>query len=284
MTTLVDYQQQVADLLHDPNNTTWSTSQLQGYINEARRQLVMDTGTLRSLQQSFITLQQEQYTFGQVCGASIINGGTGYTTAPTVTFAGGGGTGVAATLGVSGGAVNTITFTNFGSGYTSAPTATITGGGGTGAVIQVGALNVNTFDIIAISAVWGNARYQLTWRAWSVFSSLMRGYTASTYQQQPIMWAAYGDTSIFIGPPPDNTYPVEFDTIILPSPLTDTVTIDPIPPKVQDPIKFFAACLAKENLQSFGEAEGYRARYQQRMLEVSGAYTRRIPDIYSASR
>lgn len=59
--------------------------------------------------------------------------GSGYTSAPTVTFSGGGGTGAAGTAVVSGGAVTGVTITNHGTGYTSAPTVAFTGGGGTGA-------------------------------------------------------------------------------------------------------------------------------------------------------
>ncbi len=61
-------------------------------------------------------------------------GGTGYTSAPTVAFSGGGGTGATATATVVGGIVTSITITKGGSGYTSAPTITLTGGGGTGVV------------------------------------------------------------------------------------------------------------------------------------------------------
>jgi hypothetical protein len=64
---------------------------------------------------------------------SIAAGGTGYTSAPTVTFTGGGGSGAAASATVSGGAVVSITVTSPGSGYTSVPTVNFTGGGGTGA-------------------------------------------------------------------------------------------------------------------------------------------------------
>ena len=58
--------------------------------------------------------------------------GTGYTSAPTVAFGGGGGTGASATATISGGSISGFTITG-GSGYTSAPTVTLTGGGGTGA-------------------------------------------------------------------------------------------------------------------------------------------------------
>jgi hypothetical protein len=60
-------------------------------------------------------------------------GGNNYTTAPVVTFSGGGGTGATATATVSGGAVTAVTVTNAGSGYANYPSVTFTGGGGAGA-------------------------------------------------------------------------------------------------------------------------------------------------------
>ncbi|KRG38823.1 hypothetical protein ARC78_15200 [Stenotrophomonas pictorum JCM 9942] len=68
-----------------------------------------------------------------VGSVTIGTAGTGYTTAPTVAFSGGGGTGAAATAIVSGGAVTAIIVTNPGTGYTSAPTVALTGGAGSGA-------------------------------------------------------------------------------------------------------------------------------------------------------
>jgi hypothetical protein len=52
---------------------------------------------------------------------TVTAGGTGYTTAPTVLFSGGGGSGATGTAAVSGGAVTGITRTAAGSGYTSPP-------------------------------------------------------------------------------------------------------------------------------------------------------------------
>lgn len=282
MTILSDYEAQVLDLLHDPNAANWTLPQIDRYINEARKKVVMDTGALRSLQASFVTPKQEAYNFGQVTGASIVTGGTLYT-APTISFSGGGGSGVAATLGISGGAVNTITFTNFGSGYTSVPSYVITDATGSGATLSLGIINLNTFDVLGIHVQWGSQRYPLEWRPFRVFSSMMRQYTAATYQRQPVMWAIYGYAQIFIGPPPDQSYPVEFDTIILPTALADYVTSDPIPSMAQDPIKFYAAGLAKFNNQSYGEAESHFAFYRQKMLEVPSSYTGRIQDIYTAA-
>jgi phage tail sheath protein FI len=68
---------------------------------------------------------------------TVTSQGTGYTSAPTVSFSGGGGTGAAATAvlgtGASAGKVVSVTVTNPGSGYTSAPTVSFSGGGGSGA-------------------------------------------------------------------------------------------------------------------------------------------------------
>jgi hypothetical protein len=68
---------------------------------------------------------------------TIVNGGTGYTSAPVITIAApaGGGTTAAATATVSGGAITTITMTNRGTNYStsSPPVVTFAGGGGSGA-------------------------------------------------------------------------------------------------------------------------------------------------------
>jgi hypothetical protein len=69
---------------------------------------------------------------GTITDIDVINGGSGYTTAPTITITGGGGTGGSA-IAVLGdindnfwsGKVQNIVVTNSGSGYTSIPTATI---------------------------------------------------------------------------------------------------------------------------------------------------------------
>src|SRR6266581_1384742 len=64
-------------------------------------------------------------TVNFVTSITVVNGGSGYTGAPTVTITGGGGSGAAATASVSGGSVTGITVNNAGSGYTSPPTVAI---------------------------------------------------------------------------------------------------------------------------------------------------------------
>lgn len=67
---------------------------------------------------------------------TLTNGGSGYTTNPTVTISGGGGSGATASASVDPMSVIKITLTSAGTGYTSAPTVTLTGGGGSGATAQ----------------------------------------------------------------------------------------------------------------------------------------------------
>lgn len=71
-----------------------------------------------------------------VAAITVNNGGTGYTSPPTVTITGGGGTGAMVFVpswGVSGGAVTTVLVARPGRNFASAPTVVFTGGGGTGA-------------------------------------------------------------------------------------------------------------------------------------------------------
>ena len=73
-------------------------------------------------------------TPGRVTFVAVTNGGTGYTSAPTVAFSGGAGSGAAATAIIdTAGVVRYVVMTNFGSGYTSAPTVSFSGGAGSGA-------------------------------------------------------------------------------------------------------------------------------------------------------
>ena len=66
---------------------------------------------------------------GSLGGIYILNGGSGYTSAPTVNITGGGpGSGATATATVSLG-IGTVTVTNGGSGYTTNPTVTFGGSG-----------------------------------------------------------------------------------------------------------------------------------------------------------
>lgn len=88
---------------------------------------------------------------------TLTNGGSGYTTAPTVSFTGGGGSGAAATATIAGGKVTSITLSPdpvYGysvtrGSYASAPSVVISGGGGTGAAASSTIFSLTEADLTA---------------------------------------------------------------------------------------------------------------------------------------
>jgi hypothetical protein len=83
---------------------------------------------------------------GSVTAVNVSAPGTGYTSAPTVAFSGGGGTGAAGIAIIAGGGVIGVFVTNPGIGYTSAPTVAFSGGGGSGAAAAAGIFGSVTVD------------------------------------------------------------------------------------------------------------------------------------------
>jgi hypothetical protein len=68
---------------------------------------------------------------GEVTGISITTGGAGYTSVPSVSISGGGGSGATAVATIHNGVVNTLHITNPGTSYSSQPSVLISGGGAT---------------------------------------------------------------------------------------------------------------------------------------------------------
>jgi hypothetical protein len=87
---------------------------------------------------------------GTVTTIQVVEGGSGYTSAPTVLLTGGGGSGATAVAEVQGGQVKSISITAPGSGYSSAPQVTLTGGGGVGA----GAIAVMSGEVGEITVTY----------------------------------------------------------------------------------------------------------------------------------
>lgn len=80
-------------------------------------------------------MYDDQYST-EVQGINIIAGGSGFTSLPTITITGGGGTGAAFTPVVYDGRIIGVDLVSRGTGYTSEPNVTVTGGSGTGAVLK----------------------------------------------------------------------------------------------------------------------------------------------------
>lgn len=87
-----------------------------------------------------------------IVSVAVTNGGTGYTTAPTVAITGTGGSGATATATVVNGAVTAVTITNAGEGYETA-TVALSGGGGTGATATANIGDVANPFISALATI-----------------------------------------------------------------------------------------------------------------------------------
>ena len=120
-----------------------------GYLGEYQR--CQQTDEL--IDCSYCTLQSEDGNLifiypappvasGTINGITVTAGGSHYTTAPTVSITGGGGSGATATATIAGGAVSEIYITNPGSGYTSTPTVSFSGDNGTGAAATAQVFNL----------------------------------------------------------------------------------------------------------------------------------------------
>jgi parallel beta-helix repeat protein len=97
----------------------------------------------------YIRTVSQNFGLDKVIQVNMTNIGSGYTSAPTVAFSGGGGSGAAGVPAVAAdGKVYGIYITNNGSGYTSAPSVTFSGGGGSGAAGTAFLNCDNAFDRI----------------------------------------------------------------------------------------------------------------------------------------
>ena len=275
--TLQGYITEVRRLLHDANANFYSDSQLTDYINSARQRVVRDTGCLRTLQVTQVpctpvsggtnpyfwtsntTVAAGNYLVSNIFIYKVITGGVTGDTSPPYPAS-------------SGAYPPSGSFTN--------GTATLQYAGPS-EIINFAALpqGSNTLDVLNINLYWGNTRIPMRYMAWTDFNASLRYW--QNYIGRPVAFSVFGQSQIYIAPVPDQVYAIELDTIIMPTPLVSTET-DQIQDPYTNPVKFYAAYLAKYYEQSFGEAEIYKQEYiKQAQSVLTTTFTRRIPNPYT---
>jgi hypothetical protein len=279
MATLSSYLTEVQRLLHDANAVFWSTSELTDYINDSRERVVRDTGCLRTLQITSTPLSNTgvvaipwsnglAVTAGQFIFSNIF--------IYEVTVSG--------VLATDAAPYPTGT-------YTFPPSTPFTNGTATlqyssnCEVVNLAALpnGLQTLDVLNVTIYWGNSRIPLRYLPWSNFNAQLRYW--QNYVGRPICFSTYGQGQLYLGPVPDQSYPMELDTVILPLPLSlnNPNATDSIVDPYTTPVAFYAAYKAKYKEQSYGEAEIYKQEYAKHVQAVlNSTYTRRIPDPYSS--
>lgn len=314
---LSDYITQLQFLLHDQTNADFSQAELINAINNARRAVSLDFHCCR---QMFLTppnavansasyspvgiiANQERYSLtglpgntngGVVVGAAVTAGGSNYTSAATATFSAGPSGSVLATGTpvINAGVITAVNMTQWGQGYLPAvpgtasysnlPTVTFADtGGGTGATGTAVIFN-NVFNVLSISNIWGNQRYMLKFRGFTLFQAYMRSQLYFT--QRPIIWTIHEQTGfVLIQPPPDQGYQTEWDVLYSAVPLVETTDYETqILPPYDDAVQYYAASYCLNKLQCFPQAEYMLKLYSARVPKIIiGAGGVRIPNPYN---
>jgi hypothetical protein len=137
----------------------------------------------------------------------------------------------------------------------------------------------STLDIINFNLIWGNTRIALQYMPFTDFNARLRYY--QNYTGRPIAYSLYGQTSIYLGPIPDQTYSVELDTVIMPTALTTSAPTETIPDPYTTPVAFYACYKAKHKEQAYGESEIFKQEYTNQVRAVlASVFTRRITTPY----
>jgi hypothetical protein len=279
MATLNSYITDVRRLLHDANGNFWSNDEITDYVNDGRERVVRDTGCLRTLQISATPLAPDgtpaiiwsaglavnagQYIFSNVFIYQITVGGNLGDVAPPYPA----------------------------SGYNFPPSTVFTNG--TASLLYVQNAEIipfsslpngsQTLDVLNLTIYWGNSRIPLRYLPWTNFNAQLRYW--QNYVGRPVCFSTYGQSQIYISPVPDQSYSMEVDTVILPSPLvlTNPTLVDAINDPYTVPVAFYAAYKAKYKEQSYGESEIFLQQYNRQVQGVlNSVFTRRIPDPYSS--
>lgn len=134
----------------------------------------------------------------------------------------------------------------------------------------------STIDVINITILWGTQRVPLDYMAFTEFNAKLRGW--QTFVSRPTVFTTYGNQSVMIGPVPDQIYPAEFDTVVLPFRMTSgSATQDTLVYPFTDPVPYYAASQAKEKTQDQEESARFMQQYGQKaMRAIKSSFTRRL--------
>ena len=130
-------------------------------------------------------------------------------------------------------------------------------------------------DMINITIIWGNTRFPLGYAPFTLFSGMFRQWVG--YQRVPVAFTIYNATQFWVAWTPDIDYQAEFDTAIIPLRLANDNTVDTIPHRYDQAVKFYAAYQARFKLQQYTEAERMRKEYEMMTARLGAMPPRRIP-------
>lgn len=159
---------------------------------------------------------------------------------------------------------------------------TFTTGTETYAVSTLTTKTTRCIDITNITVLWGSQRVPLIWCPWTKFNALYRTWTVN--ESRPCVWSFAGTSpaasTIYIQPVPDQNYTAQVDLFYIPVALVDDSTVDELSYPFNSPVAYYAASKAKEQEQSYGEADALMKQYAKKAYEAVNSFTRRLPNAY----
>lgn len=294
--TLNQYVEDVQTFLRDSKQDMLDPEDIIKYVNRARREIAIRTQCIRVL--TPIT--------GAVIGGSVVSGGHGYSSSPTITLtppdfpSGQGpfpnGSQGSVTAVVSSGTITGVNVSYGGAGYWQ-PSFSITDATGTGATITPTLSTINQLNqgqevynfsqadlspfpgvqsiyaIQSVSLLYSGFRYSLLCYSFSNYQALIRIW-AQQWQYVPAVCAQYGqgtNGSFYMYPIPSQAYQCEWDAYCLPQDLTTNLSVEAIPDPWTDAVAYWAAHLCYLSLQNFNAAKFYEDMFNRRCLGYSNA-------------
>ena len=294
--TLNDYLADTQTFLADSNQEMLDPQDIIKYVNRARREIAIRTQCVRVL--TPIT--------GAVIGGSVVSGGSGYTSSPTITLtapdfpSGQGpypnGSQGSVTAVVSGGSITGVNVSYGGAGYWQ-PSFSITDSTGTGATVTPTLSTLNQlsqgkevynfsdadlspfpgvqsiYAIQSVSILYSGFRYSLICYSFSTYQALIRIW-AQQWQYVPCVVAQYGqgtNGSFYMYPIPSQAYQMEWDCYCLPQDLITDLSVEALPDPWTDAVAYWAAHLCYLSLQNFNAAKFYEDMFNRRCLGYSNA-------------
>lgn len=294
--TLNDYVADVQTFLADSNQEMLDPQDIIKYVNRARREIAIRTQCVRVL--TPIT--------GAVIGGSVVSGGSGYTSSPTITLtapdfpSGQGpypnGSQGSVTAVVSGGSITGVNVSYGGAGYWQ-PSFSITDSTGAGATVTPTLSTVNQlnegqevykfsdadlspfpgvsaiFGIQSVSILYSGFRYSLITYDFTTYNGLVRIW-ANQWRYVPCVCAQHGQGTagtFYMYPVPSQAYQMEWDCYCLPQDLITDLSVEAIPDPWTDAVAYWAAHLCYLSLQNFNAAKFYEDMFNRRCLGYSNA-------------
>lgn len=312
MPDLATYLQRLQRVLGDTTFQRFNVDDLVQYINEARVFVSLEGECCRGLVPSTAGLSS----------ITVTAGGSGYTSAPTVTVqAPQQGRQATAQAFVGGGAVTFVQIIDKGDGYSTfnIPGISFSGGGGSGAAatptlmpfcqavqgqevythqsfnpILKGSSAVQGLDEIinirTCSVSWGSMKPTMRYMTWSDFQAYLRSYNVAA-QGFPRVWSPFATGnlgSFYLWPIPAQNAQMDLDVTATPISLdmADNSLIDAIPKPFDLAVAYRAAEIAvMPEADLAAKAPMFAAQYDMRMRFASMvSYGRTIvPDFYNST-